>query len=177
MCGATEFLSSWKFVPSKIHILARFCQLLDLPNLKNQGFMKVLNVYCSRKHSLRVLVISATRIIKHSILHILFIFFLYAPPKIRMCHLSRFASSAAWLIKHNVFMRFQVKNVNSIIRFCRPRRGPGHPDWKNTMFLSNSCFSRELRKLKIDNSITERPSSPNRPEHPPAILTEKTQCF
>ena len=87
---------------------------------------------------------AATHIIKHYILHILFIFFFYAPPKIRMCQLSRFVSSTAWLIKRSVFMHFQLTHVNSIICFCRPWSGPGHPDWKNNNVFINFYHSKLL---------------------------------
>ena len=39
---ATEIVSSPEFGELKIHVLARFSQLLDLPGLKKQGFIKDL---------------------------------------------------------------------------------------------------------------------------------------
>ena len=39
---ATEIASSPEFGELKIHVLARFSQLLDLPGLKKQGFIKEL---------------------------------------------------------------------------------------------------------------------------------------
>ncbi len=39
---ATEIVSSPVFGELKIHVLARFSQLLDLPGLNKQGFIKDL---------------------------------------------------------------------------------------------------------------------------------------
>jgi len=68
--------------------------------------------------------------------------------------------------KHNVFIKFllfaraqKAKNWQQYHRTAvvtkSSRASSGHPDWKNTMFLANSCFSRELTKVKNYNSTTQ----------------------
>ena len=75
-------------------------------------------------------------------------------------------SRPSWLKKHNVFIKFllfaraqKAKNWQQYHRTAvvtkSSRASSGHPDWKNTMFLANSCFSRELTKVKNYNSTTQ----------------------